>query len=478
MNYQDLVQNYKDEMIFALQDVVRINSVKGDSFLTKDGQVYPFGQEVHKALETVLELGKNMGFEVKNVGNYAGHIEFKGKSDKIMGILGHLDVVPAGNDWSFDPFGGEIKDGKIYGRGTTDDKGPVISCLYAMKALKESGYIPDLTIRLILGLDEETTWDSLAYYFEREPRPAYGFTCDAEFPIINGEKGSITFELAKKFAKNNVEGLTLKSLKGGVAPNSVADSCRVVVNCPKVEQYEDIKEKIAIYREETGYKVNYKGVGKSLEITSTGISAHGAKPELGLNAISVMMDLLGRFSFVNEDLNDFVAFYNQYIGFEVDGKSIGIGLSDEPSGNLTLNVGMAEIGKEVGKFVLNARYPVTFTEEDVYRKLDELLTRYNIGLIKKSHLIPVYFPKDSKMIKDLMAIYQEHTGDMESQPEVIGGGTYAKATPGIVAFGALFPGDEDLMHQKDECLAIDRLEQMTKIYVDAIYKLSQGDYNV
>ena len=478
MNYQELVQNYKDDMIFALQNVVRINSEKGESFLTKDGQVYPFGQEVHKALETVLELGSEMGFEVKNVDNYAGHIEFKGKTDKIMGILGHLDVVPAGNDWSFDPYGAEVKDGKIYGRGTTDDKGPVISCLYAMKALKESGYMPELTIRLIIGLDEETTWKSLDYYFEREARPAYGFTCDAEFPIINGEKGTITFELAKKFARNNMEGLELRSLKGGFAPNSVADSCRVVVNSPKTEQYDDIKEKIAIYREETGYKVNYKGVGKSLEITVTGVSAHGAKPELGLNAVSVMMDLLGRLNFVNEDVNDYIAFYNQYIGFCLDGEKMGIGLKDEPSGNLIFNVGMAEMSKEAGKFVINIRYPVTFTDEDVYGRIGELLTRYNIGLIKKGHKGPVYFPKESKLITELLAVYQEHTGDMESQPSVIGGGTYAKATPNIVAYGALFPGDEDLMHQKDECLEIARLEQMTKIYVDAIYKLSSEDYNV
>lgn len=275
-----------------------------------------------------------------------------------------------------------------------------------------------------------------------------------------------------------MEGLELRSLKGGFAPNSVADNCRVVVNSSKPEVYDDLKEKITLYREETGYKVNYKGVGKSLEITVTGISAHGAKPELGLNAVSVMMDLLGRFYFVNEDVNDFIAFYNQYIGFCLDGEKMGVGLKDEPSGNLIFNVGMAEFSKEAGKFVINIRYPVTFTDEDIYGRIDELLTRYNIGLIKKGHKGPVYFPKDSKLITDLMAVYQEHTGDMESQPKVIGGGTYAKATPGIVAYGALFPGDEDLMHQKDECLEIARLEQMTKIYVDAIYKLSQAEYNV
>ena len=280
-----------------------------------------------------------------------------------------------------------------------------------MKALKDSGYEPDLTIRLILGLDEETTWKSLDYYFEREPRPAFGFTCDAEFPIINGEKGTITFELAKKFAKNNMEGLELRSLKGGFAPNSVADNCRVVVNSPKPEQYDDIKEKIAIYREETGYKVNYKGVGKSLEITVTGVSAHGAKPELGVNAVSVMMDLLGRFYFVNEDLNDFIAFYNQYIGFCLDGSKMGVGLKDEPSGNLIFNVGMAEMGPESGKITINLRYPVSSGPDPIFEAMEPVLTRYNMGRILVRHQPPIY--QDLDRCPDLMTT-PHHDDDIRS----------------------------------------------------------------
>ncbi len=479
LDYQKFIEKNKDEMIIALQQTVRINSQEGESFLTKDGQRYPFGQGVQEALELVLKMGKDMGFEVKNVDNYAGHIDFKGDSNKIVGILGHLDVVPAGNDWKMEPFSGQIADEKIYGRGTTDDKGPVISCLYAMKALKDAGYEPKHTIRLILGLDEETgNWTGLEHYFKKEVRPDYGFTPDGEFPLINGEKGVSIFEFIKKFNKNNVAGLELRSLKAGVAPNSVADYCRVVVNSPKAEQYADIKEKVSAYKEKNGHKMNFKGVGKSLEITSTGVAAHGAKPEKGINAISIMMDFLGELNFVNEDINDFIAFYNQYIGFCLNGENLGIAMEDEQSGELVFNVGMAEMSKDAGKLVINVRYPVTYTEEDVFAPMDELLTKYNIGVVKKSHKAPVYFDQSSEMVKDLMEIYQAHTGDVESKPIVMGGGTYAKATPGIIAFGALFPGDADLMHQKDECLEITRFEQMTKIYADAIYKLSSEDYNI
>ncbi|MBQ9960447.1 MAG: dipeptidase PepV [Firmicutes bacterium] len=477
MEYEKFLEQNKDEMIFALQQAVRVNSEEGESFMGEKGRIYPFGQGVQQSLELVLKMGRDLGFEAKNVDNYGGHIDFLGTGDKIMGILGHLDVVPAGNDWSHNPYGGEIIDGKLYGRGTTDDKGPVISCLYAMKALKDAGYVPNATIRLILGLDEETNWKGIEHYFSKEKRPDYGFTPDGEFPLINGEKGLLVFNLAKKFANTTVEGLSLRSLKGGIAPNSVADSARAVVNSPKSEQYEEIKEKIAAYRSLTGHKINCKGVGKSLEITTTGVAAHGAKPEKGLNAISVMMDFLGGLNFVNEDLNDFIGFYNKHIGFCTNGDSLGIGLKDEPSGELTLNVGMVEFTKGAGKLVINVRYPVTFSDKDVYEPLDPILTRYNIGLIKEMHKVPVYIDRNNPMVKTLLDIYRKHTGDTESEPLVIGGGTYAKATPGILAFGALFPGDEDLMHQKDECIDLDRFMQMTKIYAEAIYKLSSEEYN-
>ena len=478
MNYQKFLKQNNEDMIFALQEVVRCNSEEGESFVADDGQIYPFGQGVQKAFETVLQMGKDMGFTVKNVDNYGGHIDFEGKSDKIMAILGHLDVVPAGSGWTHDPYGGEIADGKLYGRGTTDDKGPVISCLYAMKALKDAGYQPEATIRLILGLDEETHWKGMEYYFSKERKPDWGFTPDADFPLINGEKGLLVFDLAKKFAAPKIKGLELRSFKGGVAPNSVPDTCRVVVHSQESEKYHEIREKAEEYKERTGHELRIKGIGKSLEINSLGKAAHGAKPEDGLNAVSVMMDFLGGLNFANEDINDFISFYNKYIGFCLDGEDLGIGLEDDKSGKLTFNVGMAEIGSEAGKLVINIRYPVSYSAEDVYEGIKPVIDKYDIGLIKKEEKPTVYIDVNSPMVKTLMEIYQNHTGDVESKPIVIGGGTYAKAAPGIIAYGGLFPGDEDRMHQKDEYMDLLRFEQMTKIYADAIYKLSSEEYNV
>ncbi len=479
MEYEKFLEQNKEEMIVSLQSLLQCQSEQGEPVKTPEGEVYPFGAGVQKAFVNFLSLAESMGFATYNADNYGGHVDFPGTGDKIFGILGHLDVVPAGGGWDFDPYGGSVAEGKLYGRGTTDDKGPLISCLYAMKALKDAEYQPKATIRIILGLDEENAWKGMDYYFSKVRKPDFGFTPDADFPVINGEKGILVFELARKFATSQTKGLRLRSIKGGAAANSVADSCRVVIRNQKDEAapYAKVREEIAAFREETGYKIHAKGVGKSLEITTEGISAHGAKPETGLNAISIMMAFLGRLNFVDEDHNDFIDFYNKYIGFCLDGEKLGINFADEASGKLVFNVGMAEMNEKAASLTINVRYPVSMTGEEVYEGMAETLEKYNFGILKLKDQAPVYKDPDDPLIKTLVEIYRKHTGDTKSEPMVIGGGTYARAAENIIAYGALFPGDEDLMHQKNECLSIERLMQMTKIYAEAIYKLTSEDYN-
>lgn len=476
MEYEEIIDRNMQEMIDALTAVVRIKSDQQEPVTAADGSIYPFGAGVQEAYETVLAMGREMGFETLDAEHYGGHIDFPGSEETVLGIAGHLDVVPAAGSWDFDPYGGIVKDGMIYGRGTTDDKGPVIACLYAMKALKEAGFEPKSTIRLILGLDEETGWKGMKHYLEKVPAPDFGFTPDGEFPIINGEKGNLIFEAARKFGKTVNKGLSLRSIKAGNAANSVPDAARALVRSPEGD-YRKIREAAAAFREETGYKVGCKGIGKSLELTTAGRGAHGASPEAGLNAISILMAFLGRLNFVNEDHNEWIAFYNRCIGFDLCGERLGIGFSDERSGKLVLNVGMAEMDPEIGKLTINIRYPISCTQQQVFAGLAENFERYGIGWVLIKNHDPLYMEPDSPLVRTLLEVYRGRTGDTESRPLVIGGGTYARAMKNMVAYGALFPGDEDRMHQPNECLSAERFAEMTKIYAEAIYKLASGEYN-
>ena len=479
MEYLELIENSRDDMVKTLQELIAIRSVEGEAA----GDM-PFGKGVHDAFMYMLEKAKQDGFTVENIDNYGGHIEFggyvldgegdiTGTSEEILGVLAHLDVVPEGSDWDFPPFGGQICDGKIYGRGAMDDKGPIVAAYYAMKALKDAGFIPEKKVRLILGLDEETKWRGMDKYLSKVKAPSVGFSPDGDFPVIHGEKGILVFELARKIKKNVTKGLELRSLNGGSAANMVADFARAVVRDESQGAYDRIKEEAAGYRDEYRRKVNVKGVGKSLEITVRGVSSHGAKPAEGQNAISIMLDFLGRLSFSNEDVNEFISFYNRHIGFEFDGKGLGCSFSDEPSGGLVLNTGLASFDGEAAILTMNIRYPVTLSEDTVYDAMMEILGKYDLGVVKVQHRPPIYFPEDAPLVRTLMEIYRKHTGDLTSEAIVIGGGTYARAAENLVAFGCVFPGDEDVNHKKNEYIVIDKMVLTSKIFADAIYELSK-----
>ncbi|MBQ8563770.1 MAG: Sapep family Mn(2+)-dependent dipeptidase, partial [Firmicutes bacterium] len=225
MEYYKLIDSYKEDMVQTLTELASINSVQTVPVTLADGTYLPFGEGVHRAYEYMLARAEKDGFAAVNVDNYGGHLEFGGENGT-MGILAHLDVVPEGDGWSSDPFIPEIRNGRMYGRGTADDKGPMLAVYFAMKALKESGFQPSKKVRLILGLDEETAWEGMKYYLSKVDAPDFGFTPDADFPVIHGEKGNLVFLLEKSFdcstdspAKSS--GLPVTRLSGGSAPNIV-----------------------------------------------------------------------------------------------------------------------------------------------------------------------------------------------------------------------------------------------------------------
>lgn len=435
----------------------------------------PFGPQVQRAYDYMLAKAGEAGFTTWDADHFGGHFDYRGSGSDIVGILGHLDVVPEGDGWDFDPFGGAVSDGCVCGRGAMDDKGPVIASFYAMKALQDLGYQPVKTIRMILGLDEETQWEGMRHYLAfAEDLPGCGFTPDADFPVVRAEMGFLVFELARKFGRNTNKGLQLRSISGGTAANCVPDSARAVLYDDTGAGYDEIRSMIAELRETTGWKIHCKGIGKSLEIRTLGRSAHGAKPEKGENAIAMLMGVLGCFHFASDDVAEFIHFFNDHIGFDLHGERMGCALADEPSGSLIWNTGMIQQDSGSVRLTINVRYPVTLDVETVYEGVTKTITPYALGIIKVRHVPPVYFPAEDPVIGELTEIYRRHTADQDHQPLVIGGGTYARALPGIVAFGARFPGDADLGHQKNEKISIDRLLQLSKIYAEAIYRLA-GD---
>ena len=465
-DYLKKIDTYREEMIADLQQLIRKESTPQ---IPEEGA--PFGRGVAEAYAFMMKLAEREGFSVFDADGYGGHIDFgSSEEDGIMGILCHLDVVAAGGGWSRDPFGGDVEDGRMYGRGTLDDKGPTIAAFYAMKALKDCGIRPKKKIRMILGLDEETESAGMRYYKERVRMPDFAIVPDSDFPLVNGEKGILIFDLAKKVGKPEKGGVSLKRLWGGEAPNMVPDSASAVITCES--GYDAIRAAGKKFEEDTGDTVAMKNRGRSLEISCAGKSGHGAMPWKGRNAISVLMCFLGRIDFNCAGVNDFISFYNEHIGFDLEGGAIGCAMEDEISGRLVWNSGRILMEKEVLSLTINVRAPISVCDEDVYGAMRPVLEKYDIGVVKSLYKPPLYYPADSEIVQTLLSVYREHTGDEKSQPLVIGGGTYAREMENAIAYGALYPGDPDVMHEADEFIRIDRLILTSKIYADAIYRLT------
>lgn len=467
-DYIQIIEDNKENLFKTIGELVAIRSVAGEAV----GDM-PFGEGVQKALDYTLSMAEKDGFVVKNVDNYGAHIDFPGETDDIVAMVGHLDIVPEGDlsNWNTDPFKCEVIDGKMYGRGVLDDKGPVVIGYYAMKALREAGFKPNKTIRIILGCDEEDAWEGMNYYMAREKAPVAGFSPDADFPPIYAEKGLIQFALKKTIDNASKEGIALLSLEGGSVPNAVPDSA--VAKLRTGESFDIIKKTLEDVASKCNYDVTFDGDENLLTITVKGVSAHAAHPSLGVNAISIIFKLLGLVEFANADVNDVVKFYNENVGFNLHGDNAGCGLEDEPSGKQSYNAGLIKIDADEFILTVDSRFPVTCEVEDVYKGIESHAAANGLTVERLDYLAPLYKPIDDPLVVTLMESYKNYTGDTEAKPLVIGGATYARAVPNTVAFGPVMPGLDDMCHQPNEYMRVSDIMTSAKIFAEVLYKLAK-----
>src|SRR5690554_2051224 len=456
IDFKALVLKYKDQFIKDTQELLKINSELTTYDPSRVGA--PFGEGNKQALDFMLKLAQRDGFKFENVDGYAGHIEF-GDSKEYIGSIGHLDVVPAGTGWTYPAYGAEIHDNKLYARGAEDDKAPTMAVYYGMKILKELGVELKTRIKLILGLDEESGWRCMDHYFKKHPQvPIAGFIPDADFPLIYAEKG-ITMTIIRGQFNNDV----LYKIQGGLRANMVPESAVAHVRPDLV-----IKHKFLEYLNKNNFKGSTNLEADKLVLETYGKSAHGSLPEDGLNALHIMFDAL---KYAGVD-NELVRFADQYLNFDNLGKKLGVNYKDKAMGDLTVNLGLATSSDNQFELVLNLRYPngVDY-EKDVFEKIMNLLPE-GFGLDVEHHQKLLYKDPASPLIKTLMGVYQKHTGDM-TPPISIGGGTFARATDNVVAFGPHFIEKPTFIHQKDEFIDVDDLMKALAIYTESLYELAK-----
>lgn len=467
IDWQKEVESRKEEFLEDLKGLLRIPSVRDDSKKTADA---PFGPDVKKALDYVLAIGEKDGFKTKEVGNVAGHVEY-GDGEEIVGVLGHVDVVPVGDGWTNGPFDPVIKDGKLYARGVADDKGPTIAGYYALKIIKELGLPISRRIRVIVGSDEESGMSCVERYFETEPQPTVGFVPDAEFPIIHAEKGISELDVAFSSGEQTEDAdFELVSFESGARYNMVPDHANAVLT--KVKDQEKLAKALTVFLADHDVEGTITDKDGAVTIALVGKSAHAMEPDNGINAGLHLVAFLGQFK-LSGAAENFVAFGHDYLFGDSRAVKLGISFEDEESGELTMNVGIIRFNQvDGGKYGLNFRYPVTAIMDDLKNKMETVVLEYSGTYSHYDDSKPLFVPKDHPLIKILQEVYTKHTGE-PADLLAIGGGTYARHLETAVAFGALFPGREDTMHQKDEFSYVDDLLKATAIYAEALYKLAK-----
>lgn len=431
------MKKYLDEMVKSLQQLISIDSVQGEAV-----EGAPFGIGVRQALNYALELCNKIGLTTKDIDGYIGYGEI-GEGD-LFGILTHLDTVPHGEGWTYPPTSGKIVDGKLYGRGAEDDKGPFIASLFALKSLIDEGLTPKKRIRLIFGCNEESGWKCIDRYLETEEVPKEAFSPDGNFPVINCEKGVAHYELTLKCPD------CLQSLNSGDRVNVVPDKAEAVLNT--------ISDVAIIYA--MNNNITIKKIGEKYLLKSSGKSVHGSMPQKGDNAL---VKLLSTIISLDEQLTMLGAGLSDY-----NGKNCNLDLSDDVSGKLTLNVGYAKTINDELKIGLDIRYPVSFTEEEIQKRLQSSFSFAKVELQFEHKSL--FVPKDNPLVSSLLKAYNQVTGE-NREAITIGGATYARALPQAVAFGSTFPEEDSLAHQVDEHVTLDNLVKMASIYKAALKKL-------
>ncbi|WP_105151583.1 dipeptidase PepV [Streptococcus suis] len=452
----------KDEFLADLFDLLRINSERDDS--QADAQ-HPFGPGPVRALDKFLEIAQRDGYPTKNVDNYAGHFEF-GEGDEVLGIFGHLDVVPAGSGWNTDPYEPQIIDGKLFARGSSDDKGPTMACYYGLKIIKELGLPTSKKVRFIVGTDEESGWADIDYYFEHVglPLPDFGFSPDAEFPIINGEKGNITAYL--HFAGENSGAAKLHSFAGGLRENMVPESATAIIS----GDLADLDSKLAEFTATYGLQADAENLENGqVQVTVIGKSAHGSTPEEGVNGATYLAKFLSQFAF-DGAAKAYLDLAGQVLLEDHDAKKLGVAIYDEQMGALSMNAGVFKFDETSSDntIALNFRYPKNTNPEAIKAGLEKLGVEA-VSLSAHGHT-PHYCPIDDPMVATLLSVYEKHTG-LKGHEQVIGGGTFGRLLKRGVAYGAMFPGDVNTMHQANEFIEVEQLYRAAAIYAEAIYEL-------
>lgn len=461
------IDSKKDEMIEDLKTLVRIDSQRGRA---KEGK--PFGDGPAKVVAAAEGLMKQYGLQTTNYDNYVVTGDF-GTQEKALDILAHLDVVPVTEDWTVtEPFQPKVVDGRIYGRGTADDKGPAIAALYALRAIRELGLPMKKSVRLIIGSDEECGSGDLEYYYAKEQEAPYTFTPDADFPLINIEKGSFKGEFSADFPAEDAKAYVV-SFTSGDKVNVVPARATLVVAGVEAAVVEEAAARVTA-QTNVAFTTESQADG-TVKVSAKGVAAHASTPAEGKNALTATLRLITALPLdATKGLTALLGLEALFPYEDTCGKQAGIDRENEESGALTLCFSIMDYTPEHLHAIFDARLPIGCTKENTSYPVKEALAQYGITLDNDELREPHCVPGDSWFVQTLLGSYERYFGK-KGKALSTGGGTYVHELERGVAFGCMVPEVDNHMHGDDEFMEIEMLLRSAKIFADAILKICNAE---
>ena len=466
MDYKKQIEAYfdqkEDELVAAVSRLASIPSVKGDA-----APGAPFGPGPARALDEALAMAAEMGLTTANHDGYVGSADLNGK-DTILHILGHLDVVGEGSGWTVtEPFEPKVVDGVLYGRGVADDKGPMAAALLAMKAVRDLNIPLQHNARIIFGTDEESGMEDVAHYYSTEPYAPYTFSPDADFPVINIEKGFYKPTFTKQWEADAALP-RLVSFHGGERLNVVPNQAEAVIEGLPMGQ---LLPRAQVGAQITGaeFRVMPQGPDR-VKIVALGKSAHAMAPEDGVNALTALLELLGVLPLAESESKSAIhALLELLPQKDTRGQGLGIAQSDALSGELTVAFSLLDMTETglTGRF--DSRVPLCANDQNCRQRAEAAFAKHGFTCTGEM-TAPHHTPADSPFVQTLLKCYEQYTGE-KGECLAIGGGTYVHDIPGGAAFGAAMPGYQTNLHGADEHIPVKDLLTAAKIYAQVIIDL-------
>lgn len=450
------ISAHQEELVADISRLVTYPSVS-----RRQEGPYPYGEGCAQALSAMLEMAGRYGFKTQNVEERCGVVLWE-NGGKTIGLWGHLDVVPEGNEWSYPPYQCTRIGDFLIGRGVQDNKGPCVAALYAMRCLRDLGVPLQNSLCQIVGCAEETGMDDAQYYVEHENVPDFNIITDCGFPVCYGEKGILEVRLKSKKPFSEA----VARLHGGLVSNMVPDAAEIQLSRMPAGPFSETAV--------------WEPAGQGARLCGKGVSAHAAFPEGGVNAIEAVCSAVLDAGVLSDSDWDIVDSIRKICAVS-DGSCLGSDCRDEVSGALTCVAGKVRTEQGHAVLDLNIRYPIFVPAEGLINALTDAAGQLGFQVMSCHDSKPNYFDKESPYVKSLVNTYNRVTGE-QAEPFVMGGGTYARKIPNAVAYGPGLPVDGSSLklpeghgncHCPDEAQSIPNLLKALKIYILALIDLDK-----